>query len=405
LLRLPVPGHPGPAIPGLAVELDGVALPLSDHLIVIAADGMVLALDPAGRGLWEALQSGCTVEDLVEASVLDGVLSVDAARSNIAHTLTSWRELGLIKSGAEANGSAPPVMPLARVAPRLDGGEAALDAVYRPGDHPVRVRCNHDGLAAVIEAACGSCGVADADRLAPVVEVIEHAGRILVRADGVVLARADEPTQNRALARHRCLTALLELARRSRRWLGILHAAVIAVDGRCVVFPGAKGSGKSTLAAALVGSGADFVTDDYAPLERASWRIWPVPYAPGIKRGSWRTLRRYYPDIYQRPVHRLAGMQIRYLELAAARRAPLDRGLPVAALVFPRYEAGAPLEHHELTTAEAFAALCHARSMLDRQPDVLAETLRWSETVPSYRLTYGDLEQAMKWVRSLLTVA
>jgi hypothetical protein len=98
-------------------------------------------------------------------------------------------------------------------------------------------------------------------------------------------------------------------------------------------------------------------------------------------------------------------MQIRYLELDAGRMVPLGRGLPVAALVFPRYQAGAALEHHELTTAEAFAALCHARSLLDRHPDVLAETLRWSETVPAYRLTYGDLERAMKWVLSLFTGA
>lgn len=403
--RLPVPGHPGPAIPGPALELDGVALPLADHLIVIAADGMVLALDPPARGLWEALQTGCTVDDLVEATVLGSDLPSEAARANIAHTLTSWRALGMIKSAPEATGSAPQAMPVARLAPRLEGDGAKLDTVYRPGDHPVRVRCDHERLAAVIEAACGSCAVADADTLAPVVDVIEHAGRIVVRADGAVLARADEPTRNRALARHRCLTALLELARRSRRWLGILHASVIAVNGRCVVFPGAKGSGKSTLAAALVAAGADFVTDDYAPLEQATWRIWPVPYAPGIKRGSWRTLRRYYPDLYQRPVHRLAGMQIRYLELDAARMAPLDRGLPVAALVFPRYQAGACLEHGELTTAEAFAALCHARSMLDRHPDVLAETLRWTETVPAYRLTYGDLDQATKWVLSLPAVA
>jgi hypothetical protein len=405
LFRLPVPDHPGPAIPRHVVELDGVALPLADHLIVIAPDGMVLALDPAGRGLWEALQSGCTVDDLVDASALGSDLPVEAARSKIAHILTSWRALGLIKSAPEANGCAPAALPVAGLALRLDGGQALLDAVYRPGDHPVRVRCNHEGLAAVIEAACGSCRVADADRLTPEVDVIEHGGRIVVRADGAVLARADAPTRIRALARHRCLTALLELARRSRRWLGILHASVIAVDGRCVVFLGAKGSGKSTLAAALVAAGANFVTDDYAPLEQGTWRIWPVPYAPGIKRGSWRRLRRYYPDIYQRPVHRLSGMQIRYLEFAAASMAPLDRGLPVAALVYPRYQAGAPLEHAELTTAQAFAALCHARSMLDRHPDVLAETLRWIETVPAYRLTYGDLDQAMKWVLSLPAVA
>jgi hypothetical protein len=195
---------------------------------------------------------------------------------------------------------------------------------------------------------------------------------------------------------------LLETSRRGRKWLGILHASAVGVRGRCVLLAGARGSGKSTFAAALVAAGGDFVTDDYAPLERGTWHVWPVPYAPGIKRGSWRTLRRFYPDIHQRPVHRLAGMQIRYLALQAASMAPLDRGLPVAALVFPRFQTGAAFEQVRITTAEALTELCHARSMLDRQPDVLAETLQWIGTVPAYRLTYGDLDRAMEWVLSIL---
>ena len=35
----------------------------------------------------------------------------------------------------------------------------------------------------------------------------------------------------------------------------------------------------------------------------------------------------------------------------------------------------------------------------------LVETLRWVETVPAYRLGYGDLDQAIEWVRSLLRTA
>ena len=168
---------------------------------------------------------------------------------------------------------------------------------------------------------------------------------------------------------------------------------------------GGARSGKSTLAAALVAAGADLVTDDYAPLERASWLAWPVPYAPGIKRGSWRALRRHYPELQALAVPRLAGLHIRYLELDVARVAPLDRGLPAAALVFPRYQTGAGLAAQPMTAAEALAGLCHARSLLDRQPQVLAETLRWVETMPAYRLAYGDLDDAIAWVRSLLRTA
>ncbi len=395
----PIPGHGGGA---RRIELDGVALPLSDHLVVVAPDGMVVALDPGGRRLWEALRAGCTLDDLVEASVGEGDVPEETARASIVRALASWRGLGLVGSKAPA---ATPGAVEAPLLTRPDGRALALDAVYQPGDGPVRVRCDDAVLAGVIDAACRSCRVEGADGKLATVDVIEQDGWFAVRADQAGLTHADDLTPNRALARHRCLTALLEIARRPRQWLGILHASAVATEGRCVVFPGTRGSGKSTLAAALVAAGAEFVTDDYAPLERASWLIWPVPYAPGIKRGSWRALSCRYPGLDALAVHQLAGLHIRYLELEHGRAAPLDRGLPVAALVFPRYEARARLEAQPMTAAEALTKLCHARSLMDRQPEVLTETLRWIETVPAYRLSYGDLDQAIAWVQALLRTA
>jgi Coenzyme PQQ synthesis protein D (PqqD) len=368
---------------------------------VIAPNGMVVALDAGGRQLWQALEAGCTEDDLVDASVRHGNVSSDVARSNVARTLASWRALGLINPTAGKVDPAPLAPP---VVARPHGRAPELDAVYLVGDRPVRVRCDDDVLASVIEAACRRCRVVPSEDGLATVDVIEQEGWFVVRADDAVLARADGRTSIPALARHWCLTALLESARRPGRWLGILHASAIAADGRCVVFPGAKGSGKSTLAAALIAAGAEFVTDDYAPLEQASRLVWPVPYAPGIKRGSWRALERYYPDLQERPVHELSGLHIRYLELDAARMVPLNRGLPVEALVFPRYKPGAPLKQRRITAAEALAGLCHTRSILDRDPDKLAETIRWVESVPAYRLIYGDLERAIEQILSLLGV-
>ena len=380
------------------IELSAVALPLADQLVVIAPDGAVAALDPGGRRLWEALQAGWSMSDLVEASVREGSVPREVARSSIARTLASWRALGLVDSTAQNTAPAPVAAP---VVARSGARRPALDAVYLAGDRPVRVRCNDPALAEVIAATCRSCRVGDEAGALATVDVVEQDGRFAVRADHARLARADDPTTNPALARHRCLTALLETARWPRRLLGILHASAVEVDGRCVVFPGSRGSGKSTLAAALVAAGAGFVTDDYAPLEQASWRVWPVPYAPGIKHGSWRPLQVRHPGLAAQPVHELAGLRIRYLDLEPARLAPLDRGLPVAALVFPRYKPGAALRQRRISAVEALAGLCHARSLLAREPDVLAETLRWVEATPAYRLAYGDLDQAIEWVQSL----
>jgi hypothetical protein len=401
----PVPQPAGSGFSSGRIELNATALPLSDRLVVITPDGTVAALDAAGRRLWEALQAGCTVRDLVAASVGEGDLSEEVARTNIACALSSWRELGLIDAADPATGNAGAAAPAPSIVARPVGRAPELDAVYLTGDRPVRVRCDDRVLAGVIDAACRSCRVGDAGGTLAVVDVIEQEGWFAVRCDQAGLTRADDLTPNRALARHRCLTTLLEAARQPRRWLGMLHASAVGAGGRCVVFPGARGSGKSTLAAALVAAGVDFVTDDYAPLEQTTWRVWPVPYAPGVKRGSWRPLRRHYPDLDARPVHKLAGLQIRYLDLAPQHMAPLNRGLPVAALVFPRYKAGRALEGRRITGMEALAGLCHGRSLLDRQPEVLAETLRWIEAVPAYRLIYGDLDRAVEWVLSLLSPA
>ena len=380
------------------VDLNGAALPFREGLVVIASDETVAWLDAAGRHLWEALQAGCTIDELVDAGVKHGGLPIDVARANVSNALKSWRALGLIGALGQRVSAAPVSGP---VLPRRPGRKPSLDAVYLVGDRPVRVRCDDAVLGQVVDAACGSHRLPKgAERALACVDVIDQGDGLAVRADDALLAKSDAVTRNGALARHRCLTALLEAARHRRRWLGILHASAVSFGGRCVVFPGARGSGKSTLAAALVAAGAVFVTDDYAPLEQASWHVWPVPYAPGLKRGSWQVLRRFYPDLEARPVHELGDLQIRYLELDASRMAPLDRGLPVEALVFPQYRAEIGLEHRRLTAAETLAELCHARSMLDRRPDLLAETLRWIETVPAYQLIYGDLDRAVEWVVS-----
>ena len=96
----PVPPDAGPGFSMRPIDLDGVALPLTDQLVVIAPDGMVVALSPGGRRLWEAIRAGCTVDELVAASVQDGSLREDVARKRIGRALASWRALGLISSGA-----------------------------------------------------------------------------------------------------------------------------------------------------------------------------------------------------------------------------------------------------------------------------------------------------------------
>lgn len=53
------------------------------------------------------------------------------------------------------------------------------------------------------------------------------------------------------------------IAERSERYV-FIHAGVVAVDGKAMIFPGESHSGKSTLVAALVHQGATYYSDEYA---------------------------------------------------------------------------------------------------------------------------------------------
>ena len=96
----PVRRGVGPGGSARRIATHAVVLPLADQLVVIAPDGAVAALNPGGRRLWEALLAGCSVADLVDASVQEGHLPREIARRNIARTLASLRALGLLNASA-----------------------------------------------------------------------------------------------------------------------------------------------------------------------------------------------------------------------------------------------------------------------------------------------------------------
>jgi hypothetical protein len=62
----------------------------------------------------------------------------------------------------------------------------------------------------------------------------------------------------------------------------LLHAVVVARDGRAWVVSGPAGSGKTSLARALVARGFRLMSDDLAPLTAADGRVHPFPRRIGL---------------------------------------------------------------------------------------------------------------------------
>lgn len=76
----------------------------------------------------------------------------------------------------------------------------------------------------------------------------------------------------------------------------ILHAAVVARNGRAVIMPGLQGAGKSTLCAGLVSRGWRLLSDEMALVAIDDGYIAPVPRPISLKNESIRVLRDFAPD-------------------------------------------------------------------------------------------------------------
>lgn len=70
----------------------------------------------------------------------------------------------------------------------------------------------------------------------------------------------------------------------------VLHAAAVARDGRALLLAAPSGSGKTTLTLAMLERGFELLSDDFAPMERASGLIHPFPKTPRIRPGPGQRL-------------------------------------------------------------------------------------------------------------------
>jgi hypothetical protein len=182
-----------------------------------------------------------------------------------------------------------------------------------------------------------------------------------------------------------------------------LHAAALGRAGRCILLPGNAGSGKSTLAAGLMAAGFEFLGDDTVVLDRATLALRPIAYPICTKPGAWDVLARRFPALKEEAVHvRADRKRVRYLH--ATRAATPDARYDVAAIVFPRWEAGAPLALTPLARPQALQRLLAGFCPLG--PDLaaadVARLVAWIAARQCYELRYAALDDAIPALQALL---
>ena len=179
----------------------------------------------------------------------------------------------------------------------------------------------------------------------------------------------------------------------------LFHAAVVAKDGRALLLPAASGSGKSTLAAALAVSGWTYLSDELAVIDPRTLRVESFPLPVGLKDKSMAPLRPLIPNVAALPRHvRADGTGVRYFRPP---RVATEAGLPVAALVFPRFRPKADAQCTPLPPLEALRRLAATGSSaraLGR--DDIQAMLKLAQR-PSFSLGFGDLGTAVEALENL----
>lgn len=348
--------------------------------------GRLFQLSHSAADAWRSLQAGDELEAIAGRLTHTHGIDPAVARRDLESFVEALRQAGLL---GPAEAPAPPA-----AEPRAPRRPPALDATYRIGGIVVRVTCHPADIAAAFAPLAAPAAV-PAGAAQARLTLCRERGAFSLTCDDRLIERLDSaPAARWALVRE------LVSGARWRPWLALLHGGAIASPTGCLLLCGDSGAGKSTLLAGLVHSGFAFVADDILPLERGSRLVWPVPLAMSIKQGSWPAVGELFPELAGAPTVRFGGRTMRFLWPAGRPAEPVGR--PAAAVLFPRYAAGAPPELHRLDPVSSLALLGEGGSILPSTDAGLAEFFAWWADLPAYRLSYGRLDQAVFKVRDLI---
>lgn len=181
------------------------------------------------------------------------------------------------------------------------------------------------------------------------------------------------------------------------------HAGAISVDGVGVLLPARSGGGKSTLTAALVQSGAGYLSDEVAPVEGHTILAFPRPL--GLKSPSVPLLGDLADKVDESPLADVALGQV-IVDPDDLRPESVSAPTPLSLVVFPSYEPGASTTVEELSRAEGTIELLRNCFTFERLGSLgLKATAAAAVQARFYRLRTGDLAEAVTAVLGLAGTA
>lgn len=369
--------------------------PLDEGLALYhAGSGRLHILNATGALLWQGLRGGASYARATAALARRFGVPAAKVRRDAADLYGRLKAEGLLGGRKASTAAAPARRPRSARARRAResarrfriagrGFEAAVPTAQWRAARPVL-----EHLAAAGAARAEACFA-----------VAPAAGRVVLARDGVALAQV----RTAAGLQHALIRALVEFVFESPRFLTALHAGAVRYRGRCLVFPAAGGRGKTTLVAGLMRHGARVLADDLLALEAQRLRVVAVPLPLRLKQGSWALAESLFPGRLDPTVHALGAKRVRLLPPERPGGRDWQAAHRVDALISPEFRPGAAPALQPCGAAEMLEILFGGHSLLLGRPAPrrVGAMVRWLAAVPSYRLVYGSLDEALKLLEPL----
>jgi hypothetical protein len=190
-------------------------------------------------------------------------------------------------------------------------------------------------------------------------------------------------------------------ANKTRDFL-LLHSGAVADGEGALLLPASTGGGKSTLTASLLGQGFRYLSDDRAPVDPVTSRLYPFPKRISLKRGSMT----YFPGLEERLADRtvLPASQderfVRPKDLGATVADPA----PVRWIVFPSPDRQGPPRLTRIARAETVEWLAaHTQNMHRYSERGVVLLSRVARDAEAFRLEGGSPPQRAELLREQLT--
>jgi hypothetical protein len=342
------------------------------------------ALNTTAAVIWCLLEDGLSPERIAASLPLDPA----DARAYVADALADWARKGLLE-GSHGPPAQPPPPGWQPRAGMPDYPEAAPPFIaaraYRLLTTKFRVRFTSEAQFALLHPVLAHLEAPEGERACCFDLLACGPGTLLYRDLSPIDACADAERLVPTVYNAMWMTAL-----KACPFFLNIHAGVVGAGESCILLPAPQGSGKSTLTAALVHAGFEYLSDEVALLS-GDLAVPAFPQAICVKESGIAAVASLYPQARSLRLHmRGDGKRVAYLP------PPPDRvseagGRPVRAVVFPRYEAGAPLASRDVAKTVALGRLLGQCTVMDRRLDMasVAKLVRWIGGLECREVTYG----------------